>query len=111
MPLPNKEDSHVEDTKIKGYLLNLEHKDGGPKANFFFRFGFSLEDIEPFRRSLLNHAINREVETLTEDEYGEIYTLVCEIETPDFRNPCITSVWIINKGEERPRLVTAYPEK
>ena len=111
MPLPNKENSNVEDKKIKGYLLNLEHKDGGPKANFFFRFGFSLEDIEPFRTSLLNHAINREVETLTEDEYGETYTLVCEIETPDSRNPCIKSVWIINKGEERPRLVTAYPEK
>ena len=109
MLLPNKENSFVEDKKIRGYLLKLDHKDGGPKANFFFRFGFSLEDIEPFRASLLNHAMNRKVDTFTNDEFGEIYTLVCKIETPDLRNPCIKSVWIINKGEEQPRLVTAFP--
>jgi hypothetical protein len=111
MPLPNYESAHVEDKKIKGYLLNLEHEDGRPKANFFFRFGFTLEDIEPFRESLLNHAEQREVDTEREDEYGVTYTLVCEFETPDNRNPCIRTVWILNRGEERPRLVTAYPEK
>ena len=109
MSLPNKQNSFVEDKKIVSYLLNLEHRDGGPKANFFFRFGFSLDDIEQFRTSLLNHAINRQVDTISEDEFGVTYTLTCEFETPDSRNPCIKSVWIINKGEERPRLVTAFP--
>lgn len=111
MALPNYHNAYVEDKKILDYLLNLEHKDGGPKANFFFKFGFTQDNIEPFRASLLNHAINREIETYREDEFGETYTLVCSFETPDLRNPCIKSVWIVNKGEDCPRLVTAYPAK
>lgn len=111
MALPNYQNSIVEDKKIIEYLLNLSHKIGASKANFFYKFGFTLDNIELFRNSILNHAVNREIETFKEDEYGKIYTLVCSFETPDFRNPCIKSVWIVNKGEECPRLVTAYPEK
>jgi hypothetical protein len=111
MLMPNKENALVEEKKIRQYLLNLVHKQGGPKANFFFGFGFSLDDIELFRLALTDHAITREVSDCTEDEFGVIYTLVCEFRTPDTRNPCIRTVWIVNKGEVLPRLVTAYPKK
>jgi hypothetical protein len=37
--------------------------------------------------------------------------LKCEIKTPDERNPCIVTVWIVENGQEVPKLVTAYPAK
>lgn len=109
--MPNRNTSNVEDQKITGYLLNPNHKDGAPKEKFFTMHGFSLEEIEVFRTALINHAINRVVAEQMTSPYGKKYILVCEVETPDKRNPCIKSIWIINQGEENPRLISAYPEK
>ena len=43
--------------KIAGYLLNLRHKQGGPKARFFLAFGFSLADPQTLGRAILDHAV------------------------------------------------------
>jgi hypothetical protein len=37
------------------------------------------------------------------------YTIRGLLDTPDERNPTIVVVWFIEKGEDVPRLVTAYP--
>ena|SRR3972149_245822 len=109
MWMPSKENSVVVDSKITDYLLNLEHQIGGSKAKFFMRFGFKLESLENFRFALKQHAINRNVASSNNTGFGMKYELICEIETPDTRNPCITTIWIINNDEDSPRLVTAFP--
>ena len=38
-------DLAIADEKIKGYLLNPEHRDNQGKAEFFFSRGFSAEAI------------------------------------------------------------------
>jgi hypothetical protein len=55
------------------------------------------------------HAITHPIVEKELNCYGEKYTLQCSINTPDGRNPCIFSVWIIENGKLQPRLVTAYP--
>lgn len=107
--MPNRDKSYVDDLKITDYLLNPYHKCGSAKEKYFRKYGFSLKDIEVFRSALINHAVNQNVAKQITSEYGEKYVLICEIETPDKRNPCITSIWIINYGEEYPRLISAYP--
>jgi hypothetical protein len=37
-----------------------------------------------------------------------MFTVECQIETPDGRHPCILTAWIL-EGDEPPRLVTAHP--
>jgi hypothetical protein len=106
--IPNRENAIVEDLKVTSYLLNPEHVEGGPKANFFFKFGFDRENIEPFKNALKKHAMVRSIAAEKPNNWGVKYELICQIETPDNRNPCILSVWIINNGKEEPRLVTAY---
>jgi hypothetical protein len=109
MKIPNNAQSIVVDKKITDYLLNASHRIGKNKAGFFKRFGFDLSDIKAFKNSLIQHSIEREIEETENTEYGNKYKLKCELQTPDERNPCIVTVWIIETGKHRPTLITAYP--
>lgn len=109
--MPNNEQSFVAENKITDYLLSDKHQTGKQKADFFKRFGFDSENINTFIGSLIQHSIDREVEKIQDSVYGTKYELRCEIKTPDERNPCIITVWIVEKGQEVPKLVTAYPAK
>lgn len=108
MKIPNNNLSFVADNKIKDYLLNESHPEGMSKAKFFKHFGFNLSNIETFKESLKQHSIDRDIEKTVENNFGVKYMLKCEIETPDKRNPCIISVWLVEKGQQQPVLITAY---
>ena len=41
--------------------------------------------------------------------YGTRYAVDGPLETPDGRNPLVRTVWIVDKGSARPRLITAHP--
>lgn len=56
MKLPNHEACVVPEAKIVRYLLDLEHKDGGSKAEFFLAFGFTIEVWEVRANALKQHA-------------------------------------------------------
>ncbi|TAE61810.1 MAG: hypothetical protein EAZ89_00335 [Bacteroidetes bacterium] len=109
MKIPNNNKSFVADSKITDYLLSETHEKGKHKASFFKRFGFDIADIDNFKYSLIQHSIDREIEETKYSEFGIKYELKCEIKTPDKRNPCIVTVWIVENGQEEPKLVTAYP--
>ena len=111
MKIPNNNQSYVADNKITDYLLSEIHEIGKHKADFFKRFGFDLANIETFKDSLIQHSIDRDIENTKNTDFGIKYELKCSINTPDKRNPCIVTVWIIEKGKEEPKLVTAYPSK
>lgn len=107
--MPNNEQAIVVDKKITDYLLSDSHEIGKHKAEFFKRFGFDKSNIDTFKKSLIQHSFDREIEKSETTNYGEKYELKCEFTTPDARNPCILTVWIIEIGKENPRLITAYP--
>ena len=109
MKIPNNNLSFVADNKITDYLLSEVHEIGKYKADFFKRFGFDISDIEKFKGSLIQHSIDRDIEITKDTDFGIKYELKCKIKTPDDRNPCIVSVWIVENGQEAPKLVTAYP--
>ena len=111
MKLPNNEQAIVLDKKITDYLLSDSHEIGKHKADFFKRFGFDISDVDTFKNSLIQHSNEREIEKTNSSEYGYKYELKCEIQTPDKRNPCVVTVWIIEIGKQRPTFVTAYPSK
>lgn len=111
MKIPNNNLSFVADNKITDYLLNESHDTGKFKAVFFKRFGFDISAIEVFKDSLIQHSIDREIEKTIDTKFGIKYELKCKINTPDKRNPCIVTVWIVENEQEEPKLVTAYPSK
>jgi hypothetical protein len=106
--LPRKDSLQVEEVKVVGYLLDLEHEDGGSKAKFFRNRGFVPEAWTIFADALRTHGATQPVAVIEKTRHGEKFTVECTISTPDGRNPCILSVWIVSK-ENPPRLVTAHP--
>ena len=109
--MPNSALSFVAREKITDYLLSPTHATGKDKAKFFSGFGFNIMEIDVFRNALIEHSVVRDVESNQTSPFGMKYKLVCEIQTPDQRNPCIVSVWIIDSGTDAPKLITAYPDK
>ncbi len=109
MKLPNAEHAFVDREKLTDYLLCVTHPDGGSKAEFFARFGFRLEDWEVLAEALRRHGTRCDVLNTVDSAYGTRYAVDGALETPDGRNPLVRTVWIIEKGSARPRLITAHP--
>lgn len=106
--LPGAENLHVEEKKVTGYLLNLDHDEGGSKARFFCDRGFVLPEREEFAHALRQHGKTQPVTEQETTRHGEKYVVECQLVSPDGQNPCILSVWI-KEGTKPLRLVTAHP--
>lgn len=107
--LPHCDKATIKEAKINKYLLCLEHSDGKSKAKFFFGWGFCLEKWQIFEQSLRQHPVEHEVVKIETSDFGKKYIVECGLSTPNGYSPCIRSIWMIEDGEDIPRLVTAYP--
>jgi hypothetical protein len=101
----------VEEGKVRGYLLNATHTDGGPKARFFRGLGYGSGSWRSLASSLRQHAQQNDVIYTVESAFGKKYIVSGPIEAIDKRRPIpeIVSVWIVESGSPEARLVTAYP--
>jgi hypothetical protein len=107
--LPGARLAQVDTAKVSGYLLNLSHPDGSGKARFFMGFGYDPAHPETLAADLRQHGQAHEVSETVESAYGVRYTVDGELKTPDERVPLIRTIWIIERGSEVPRLITAHP--
>ncbi len=106
--LPNAALAHVEDVKVRDYLLNPGNLQNQGKAGQFERYGFVRDHWQVLADALCKHPTINPVVRMVSSPHGVKYVVECSLETPDHRNPCLRSVWIIEDGQDRPRLVTAY---
>jgi hypothetical protein len=99
----------VPERKITAYLLETGHRRGSSKARFLLRFGFRPEIWQELEAALLRHAAESRVIEREQGIHGVTYALEGPLRTPDGRDPLFRTVWIVEWGQEVPRLVTAYP--
>ena len=111
MKLPKYEKVVIPKAKITDYLLSLNHRDGCNKANFFMRFGFSLEQWEFLAQALKYHATYNEITGTEVSYFGIKYVIEGVLLSPDGRNPEIRSVWFVKNETGEFSFVTAYPLK
>jgi hypothetical protein len=109
MKLPNYEKAHIPANKLSDYLLSESHLIGRIKAKLFRSLGFTKRNAEELERRLLAIAHTVEVKEVIISTYGTKYIIEGMMETPSGNKIAIRSIWIIETGEEIPRLVTAYP--
>jgi hypothetical protein len=103
----------VDRSKVFDYLLNEAHPDNGGKARFFGLLGYSREDPERLMQALREVAAYGEVFSSAESAHGQKYVVDGRLSghTQESRQWSIRTVWIIDRGKDAPRLVTAYPGK
>lgn len=94
--------------KITRYLLNDLHPHGRSKAAFSRSFGFDGLRPDELQAALHAHPERNEVAHTAVTLYGSKLVIQCTIATPDKRDPCVATVWLVPTGEPA-RLVTAYP--
>ena len=111
MKLPNAHLALVEREKVLDYLLNQTHPDNGGKAAFFIGLGFSPDRWPELARSLVRLAEETEIVESIESVHGMKYIVDGRLKFRSGRSSGVRTVWIIDKGDKRPRLVTAYPRK
>jgi hypothetical protein len=109
MKLPNVLLAIVEPGKIVDYILNPAHPDNGGKARFFSSLGFGRNDWGPLAAALRNVAESHPIAKSMASPHGRKYIVDGRIETPCGKAPLVRTVWIVDLGLDRPRLVTAYP--
>lgn len=109
MKLPNARQARVQREKITGYLLAENPESGRGKPGFFARFGFNAENWRELANALKVVAEGYDVVEILETSFGMKYVIDGQIETPDGRDPYVKTVWQIDWGSDRPRLISAYP--
>ncbi|HEY8670303.1 MAG TPA: hypothetical protein VIL63_05665 [Terriglobales bacterium] len=111
MKLPNADVAVAAQEKIRDYLLNAAHPDNGGKAAFFLALGFAREDWNALAIAFRELAQTTQVSAQLESTHGQKYTVDGRIQSPGGRSSVVRTIWIIDHGENIPRLVTAYPHE
>jgi hypothetical protein len=109
MKLPNQEQAVIAREKLVKYLLNTEHKRGGPKARLFAQFGYSLDNWNQLDADIRFYHLNAEVSEVRQTMYGMRYEIRAPLQTPNGRILEIRTIWQIDAGTNVPRLITIIP--
>ena len=109
MRIPNAEHAIVDIRKLRDYCLNPQNEEGKHKAHqFYVKIGMRVDNAEELRDALLQAILTDDAKLGKNDVYGQRYTIDFTLHWHG-RQATIRSGWIINRGSEVPRLVTAYP--
>src|SRR5262245_42177299 len=110
MMLPNADRAVIAQSKVRDYLLNVEHKRGGSKARLLASMGYNSSNWQRLADDIRQNHVGAEVVETVETEYGPQYTIVAPITGPVGRTVMFRSVWQVDLGTDFPRLITMYPE-
>ena len=95
--------------KLTGYLLNVSHKRGGPKARLLVSLGYRWNDPHSLESDLRVQHLSLDVTRTHQNAYGVVYEIEGQIETPNGRSLRFCSVWQVDTGTDVPRFITMYP--
>jgi len=89
--------------------LSETHPIGRSKAKFFRGIGFNEANIAVFEKSLIEMAQTEEVAETVTTRHGTKYVVEGVVTAPSGNRVGLRTVWIVDKGQDTPRFVTAYP--
>jgi len=70
---------------------------------------FLLDNWSALAEALRQHGLENNIVNAIESPFGCRYIVEGKIMSPDGRNPSVRTVWIVEKGESAPHLITAHP--
>ena len=108
MTLPNADRAHVPLEKLTGYLLDVEHPEGGSKARLLRAHGFDESTLDFLEDGLLAIARTGSVQDERWNGHATAYAVTGDLPTPRGTTARLRTVWAVDDRQE-PRFVTAYP--
>lgn len=109
MTVPNADQAIIAPDKLTGYLLNVSHKRGGPKARLLLRVGYRADDSQRLEADLRTQHLSLDVTRTSDNAFGVVYEIEGPIKTPSGRIMRFCSVWQVDTGTDVPRFITMYP--
>lgn len=109
MELPNKKNAYIPPAKLKDYLLSETHSVGKSKAKILRTAGFNETNVNLLKEGLIAIAHSETIEEAISSPHGVKYVINGTLKTPEGGIIKMRTVWIIERGQELPRFVTAYP--
>ena len=109
MILPNAGNAYIPSEKLIDYLISETHAVGKSKARFFRAHGYDEDNLHQLEQDLLSVPRYNEIDEQVTSTHGTKYVVSGALQTPRGTTVAVTTVWIIEPPDERPRFVTAYP--
>lgn len=109
MKLPNAHVARIDPSKLCDYVLNVEHKRGGSKAQLLALFGYTPINWQDLEVEIRRH-LGEDVNVFRKSDYGDRYEVRMQIDTPVGRPLFIRTIWQIDVGTAYPRLITLFPD-
>jgi hypothetical protein len=108
MKVPNADRAVIAADKLTGYVLNVSHKRGGPKARLLVSLGYRLDNPQSLESDLRRQHLSLDVIRTHENAYGVVYEIEGPIQTPN-GSVRFCTVWQVDTGTDVPRFITMYP--
>jgi hypothetical protein len=108
LEIPNLDQAVVDTRKLTDYLLARSHPVGRSKASFFESMGFTAEAPDVLGNALRELAKQPDGITVDDTDVGRKYIVVGLLRGPA-ASARVRTVWIVDRGTDIPRFVTAYP--
>jgi hypothetical protein len=106
MKIPNAENAILDVGKLRDYCLNSAHSNGKDKARVFMSaLGVRQTDALWLRAEILRRLPSTAAARQIEDVWGIRYAADMEI-THNAKSAMVRTIWIILRGDDRPRFVT-----
>lgn len=109
MKLPNSSLAYIPSGKLTAYLLSETHSVGKSKAKLFRSVGYNELNVSLLKEGLLSIAKTADIIDTQSSEHGIKYVIEGLLQTPVGGTLKIRTIWIVEKEQDRPRFVTAYP--
>lgn len=110
MKLPNADNAIIAADKLREYLLNFQHRRGSNKARVLTAMGYDQNNWSKLEADVRRDLLPQDVREEVNSDYGQRYEIVAPLTGPNGRIVVFRSIWQIDIGTDRPRLITMYPE-
>jgi len=109
MKLPATDHVVIEAAKLREYLLSPYHPVGRFKASSFAALGYTADNWQQLEADLRILVQSQDAKVGQITKYGQKYEVRGMLGIPNAKRAEVVTVWIIRRGENVPRFVTAHP--
>ena len=101
----------IDDDKVRRYLLDPDHEDGGPKCAFLLSVGFALDDPIALMTALVGHPTPETLTRTYRVPYGLRYHFEGPLRCPGGTSAQVRTVWQVDErpGLRPARFITLKP--